>query len=414
MTRFLSEALQAPEPSFRQGLQRLEQTHGHPSHDIRLTTALQRQAQAKLVELGLDPHDTTPQELYHVLTERVKLADTELVKNLRTRSATHISAEADVVAGMVHALQEASQTTQCFALKATALRALLVKSPPKKAMKQLGYRSVASFLKHESMALALAAAWLSENHVWQQSFTEHYKKLKTRDFELRKVSILHPDSKRWQVLAAGAVNARKQNLMSFRELGALILLPLPKAVPSGTVTASLSLALHELNELSASSTYLKLSQVRPDFGEHVYIVATEEPHVSSGTLDRTVPWQLIQRYYARFSERIQDAAFEPHVLPEDMTWRSVERYLSSLAPSFSVWHDTAHVGLLQNHEVVSFNIVDAALNVCNNLPFEKRIAESFRQSLLHELLLQYLSHDAVEQTVLDQLEPQLAVEAVIA
>jgi hypothetical protein len=62
--------------------------------------------------------------------------------------------------------------------------------------------------------------------------------------------------------------------------------------------------------------------------------------------------------------------------------------------------------------VVSYNVIDTALNLCNQLPFEKRIVEHFQHSLLHELLLQYLSHTAVEQTVLDQLEPQLAIEAV--
>ena len=37
MTRFLSETLGAHEPDFRLGLKRLEQAHGHPNHDIRLS-----------------------------------------------------------------------------------------------------------------------------------------------------------------------------------------------------------------------------------------------------------------------------------------------------------------------------------------------------------------------------------------
>ena len=141
MTRWLSEVLQAPEPSFRLGLRRFEAANGNPSSDIRLSTRVQQQTQAKLLELGLDPTDTTAEELYHVLCERVKADDARLSRTLRTRAATHVSIEADVVAGMAHALAELPDGPNCFALKATSLRAIIKKLPPKRAMKQLGYRS---------------------------------------------------------------------------------------------------------------------------------------------------------------------------------------------------------------------------------------------------------------------------------
>jgi hypothetical protein len=57
------------------------------------------------------------------------------------------------------------------------------------------------------------------------------------------------------------------------------------------------------------------------------------------------------------------------------------------------------------------NVVDTALNYCNAVPFEKRIAHYFRQSLWHELLLQYLPHNAVERTIMGTLQPELAEAA---
>ncbi len=60
------------------------------------------------------------------------------------------------------------------------------------------------------------------------------------------------------------------------------------------------------------------------------------------------------------------------------------------------------------------NLVDTALNYCNGLPFEKRITSYFRQSLWHELLLKYLDHDEVEQSVMDTLQPELAKETAAA
>src|SRR5665213_4077330 len=192
MTRFLSEALQAQEPYFRLGLRRLESVNGNPSGDIRLTTSVLHQTQAKLRELGLDPGDTTAEELYHVLMERVKADDARLTKALRTQAAVHVSAEGDVVAGMVHVLQTVPGSNKCFALKATSLRSLIKKAPPKKAMKQLGYRSLDSFLKHEPLVNVLAAAWLTESATWQRQLVDQYKHLKPSDFENRTIAIVQP------------------------------------------------------------------------------------------------------------------------------------------------------------------------------------------------------------------------------
>jgi len=414
MTRFLSASLQAPEPFFRLGLKRLEAANGNPNTDIRFSTEVLHASRAKLLELGLDAHDTTAQELYQALQERVKADDARLTRNLRTQAATHISAEADVVAGMIHALKALPDSKRCYALKSSSLKAIIKKTPPKKAMKQLGYRSLESFLKHETPISILAAAWLTEGAQWQQRLLDQYRRLQSTDFENRNMQILQPTSVRWQRLAASSVTEKKHNLLCFKELGALVFLPFPADIPAGAVTASLGLALHELNEIRASSTFLKLCQVRRDFGSVVRTVAAEEPRLSSQLLDQAVPWHMIQRYYARFTEHFREEVFEPHLQLEDMAWHPIETALSAIEPSFAFWEQTAHLGLLHGHQPVSLNVVDAALNYCNQLPFEQRIIHYFQRSLWHELLLRYLRHDSVEQSVLSELQPQLATENILA
>lgn len=414
MTRFLSEALQAPEPFFRLALQRLEKANGHPKTDIRFSTDVLHGSQLKLRQLGLDPQDTTPAELYHVLQERVKADDARLKRKLRTVAATHISAEADVVAGMAHTLQTLPDSKRCFALKSSSFKALMKKLPPKKAMKRLGYRSLDSFLKHESMGAVLAAAWLSEGVTWQIKMLESYKRLQAKDFENRSIAIVHPATKRWQQLAESAVQQNKHNVLAFKEVGALVLLPLPVHAPSGSTTASLSLALHELNEIRAASTFLKLCQVRGDFGKVVQTIASDEPQLQSQMLDQPVPWHLIQRYYAKRADSHSDTVVEPHVQLEDMAWHPIEDTLSAIDEQFNFWKQTADLGVLESGRAVSFNIVDTALNCCNQLPFERRIAHYFQRSLWHELLLQYFHHEAVERTVMHELQPELATESVEA
>jgi hypothetical protein len=414
MTRFLSTSLKAQEPFFRMGLQRLEAANGHPNTDIRLTMEVQQATRAKLLQLGLDPKDTTARELYHVLESQVAQNDIRLTRTLQTLAATHVSAQGDVIAGMVHALQHLPESKRCFAIKPVVVKAQIKKLPPKRAMKRLGYRSVDSLLKNESVVTIMAVAWLSEGITWQQKMLDSYKKLRPSDFETRNMTIQQLTCKKWLTLADDIVGRTKHNLLPFKELGAIVLLPLPATAPKGAVLVSLSLALHQMNEIRACSTFLKLSQVRADFGSVVKTISVSEPQLTSSVLDRPVSWHLIQQYYARVSNHFQEAAFEPHVQLEDMVWHPIENALARIEPSLGFWKHTGHLGMLDGRTPVSLHIVDAAINYCNQLPFEHRLSQYFRSSLWHELLLGYLQHDTVEQSVLQELQPQLATELAIA
>ena len=415
MTKFLSQALQAPEPLFRQALTRLESANAHPNTDIRFTTEVTRASKDKLRELGLDPQDTTPEELYHALQERVKSDDAKLNRTLRTLAATHVSAEGDVVAGMIHALKQLPDSRRCFAVKSSALRSILKQVPPKKAMKQLGYRSLDSFIKHETPVSILAAARLCEDTGWHKRLLGRYKKLSASDFESRGIQMVEMDGGRWRDLANQTVKDKRHNLICLKELGALIFLPLPRDVPRGSTMASLCLALHQLNEIRAASTFLKLCQVRPDFGDVVQSVAAgDEPHLESPLLDQVTPWRLIQNYYSGLARRIGEEVAEPHLQLEDIAWHSIEESLSSIEPRLDFWHNSSYLGLLHSDGPVSMNVLDTALSVCNRLPFERRLSDYFQHTLKHELMLRYLQPETARQAIAAQVQPQFAEEMATA
>lgn len=413
MTRFLSHALGATEPFFRHGLQKLEAAGGYPSHDIRFSTEVIQASRAKMQQLGLDPVDTTPEELYHALQQRIAEDDARLNRALRTRAATHVSAEAEVVSGMIHALQELPDSKRCYALKGSVLKAMIKKQAPKKAMKALGYRSLASFLKHESPVLILAAAWLTEDMTWRNKLTNQYQKLRPSDFENRSITLVQPTSKKWRALAESTVSERRHNLLSFKEMGAIVFLPLSYTAPAGSTTVSLSLALHDLNEIRATSTFLKLCQVRPDFGILVKAVVGDEAQLNSEILDKPVKWSLIQSYYSRLTQYAGEHVFESHLQIEDITWHPIEQTLSAIEPRFAFWQGTAHLGVLHSDKPVSMNIIDTALSHCNKLPYQHRVSSYFQQSMWHELQLRYLRHESVEQSVMRQLQPEFATELAV-
>jgi len=405
MTRILSELLGIAEPQFRRDIDKLERVSGHASADVRLTSEVLRASKVKLQELGLNPHDTTGPELYAALQHRLKNDDERLVTALQKASQ-----QQDVVAAVAHALRTVPVPRSCFALKSTVAKQLLKKSMPKRTMKQLGYRSFDSLLKHEPVAAIYAAAWLIESDNWRKAYLEQYKRLGPHDFDNRDIAILNPHSARWQTLAEKVIAEKRQNVLGFKELGAIVLLPMPGQQPPVATTAMLILALQSMNEIRASSTFLKLCQVKPNFGAILQQVVADEAVLNTELFDQPLAWQLVQRYYARFREAFKREVFEPHIQPEDLSWHSIERVLEHLDPSLAFWRGTGHLSLLHDHEPVSYNIIDVALSACNQLPYALRIVHYSRASLWHELLLKYLKHENVEQTVLDHLQSQLVTE----
>jgi hypothetical protein len=359
----------------------------------------------KLQELGLDPSDTTGPELYAVLQQRLKEDDERLMAALGASADTQ-----ETTAAVAYALRTAAIPRSCFALKSTVAKALLKKLPPKHTMRELGYRSLESMLKHEQAGSLLAAAWLLETVTWRRTFHEGYKRLKASDFEVRDIAVLSPDSERWQKLADKLVGVHKHTVVALKELGTIVLLPLPAELPPAATTTTLILALHSMNEIRAASTFLKLCQVKSNFGAVLQEVVADEPQLSADLLDQQVPWQIIQRYYARFQNAFKSEVFEPHIQADDLSWHSIERVLEHIEPSLGFWRGTSHLAALHEHQPVSLNIIDVALAACNKLPYEQRVVHYVRHSLRAELLLKYLKHENVEQLVLGQLQSELVTE----
>lgn len=415
MSRILSELLGANEPHFSLSLRQLEQKNGRPNADIHLTTEIHRGVKYKLRSLGLDPENTTGEELYAVLIQRLEVDNSRLERCLQASAPDKNSkdSEPDYLEAAAHALERLPLPKSCFAIKNTVTKSILKEIPPKKVMKQLGYRSLDSMLKHESAASLIAFGRLIESPTWQHNLIARYRKLRPMDFETRDMAVIYDGSKRWQKLSNDIVNDRHQNVIAAAELGTVIILPLPERRPPVATLTTLVLALHAMNEIRAISTYLKLCQVKPDFTSALQTVIDTEPSLQTHMLDRPIAWQVVQRFYSRLSRELRAAAFEPHIQPEDLSWHSIEKVLAHLEPNLGFWRHTTSLGLVHGRQAVSLNIIDVALNTCNRLPYEQRIVHYFRHSLWHELALRYLRQDAIEQAVASELHTELVNEPIL-
>ncbi len=400
----------AVEPTFRQQLIQLERAAGLPGADIRLTMEIINETRSKVRELGLDPRDTTGPELYQAL--RAKLLRDEI----QVRAALNMRADGTPLAVVEAAhkyLTKAKLSTEVFAVKQSALRTMLKKLKPTATMKRLGYRSLDSMIKHEPAAQLLVAASMAESADWQRRRLEAYQKLRPKDFEVRRTAFLLPTAKRWPELAAEHTAKAKHHIVVVPELGAVVLLPLEQELPGLAIT-TLLLAVDSLNEMRSLSSYLKLQQVRPDFGEAFTQALAHEPLTAAQLAGDQLPWKVLQWFYAKGHSQYYPDVFEPHVQPEDLTWHAAEDLLAGLHPALEFWQNSQLLALLDGDgKVVSLNMLDVALAACNGLDYTHRIVANMRRTLGRELLARYLHQDNLQSALLGQLDQQLTPEPAI-
>jgi hypothetical protein len=395
---------------FQLSLRQLEGSSGGPNNDIRLSSEILQGVRFKIHELGLDPDDTSGEELYAMLGAKLQEDEKRFAAAIKPKT----SKSTDIVAHVAKALTKEVSPTHCFALKSVSAKRLLKANLPKKAMKALGYRSADSMLKHESAASIYAIATLLESDQWMKKQLKSYEKLKVTDFEIRKIVIEHPATKRWQALADSVVATKKHNILSFKELGSVVLLPLPKVQPALVALTTAVLTLHAVNEIHAASTYLKLHQVQSKFGMIVRQVVEDNAYLPSKLLDQPVSWSMVQYYYARVTEAVRAELFEPVLQADDFTWQNIEQVLANIEPSLKFWEGTTYLGLLKDGYAVSCNLTDLILSYCNHMPFAARQLSNFRQSLMTELSLRYLDAEKLHEAITGQFTKQLAAKTVAA
>jgi hypothetical protein len=393
MSRALADLLGTNEPEFFLRLRVRERGVGLPSADIRLSTQVCQTARRKVAELGLDPQDTTGVELYRALQQR--LCHDELL----LRSSLAVEAQAtptEVLTQLATKLAQLEQPSPLYGVKTSVLKQIIKKLKPKATMKRLGYRSLDSMLKHEPVAQLLAACQLVELPAWHEAKLKAYEALQGKDFEAKKAQFIVPTTKKWPDIGEQHSHAHKNNIVVVPEIGAVVVLPLTHDLP-GLAVATSVLALSAHNDLRALSAYFRLQQVYPDMGARVAAALRQTPEVQVASGETPLPWRVVHWLSGHASHASLAAMFEPHVQPEDLQWQNMGAALAALHPDLVFWRDTDAVGLLDNHEAVSLNVLDVALGLCNGLDYARRVLHHMRDALDRELHACYTSPQQVTE-----------------
>lgn len=402
MSRVLSQLLQAREPMFSIELQHLEQASGNAAVDVRLISEIALVIKQKINELGLDPNDTTDKELYHALQSLVGLHDSYLATIIGTKSGDSINKQ---LQNIQKQLKKLPLSKSCWTMKKSVAKRMLKAHPPKNIMKKLGYKSIDSLLKRENIVEIYCATRFMETSAWQKRVIKSYKKLTPSDFETRDIDILRLDQKKWGDAANEYMFNKHHNIVHLKELGVLMLLPLPVKRIKGLTITVLPLAIHYVNEIRSYSSLFKLHQVHPDFGDIIVKTILEDPKTPALIAGTPLHWRTIQRHFGNSGS--PPDIFEPHIQPEDLDWKKAESIIYQLEPALKFWEHLDYVATLNTDNPVPLSLMDNAVSYCNSLEYGQHSTGHFRESLWNEIYARYLGQDALSQSVIEQINSQL-------
>lgn len=404
MSKLLSELLDAKEPMFSHAIKQLELASGNQSADLRLTSEISGKIYMKAKELGLDPKDTTGRELYHALLELVKKHDAFLAHRMGVDDPEDVHA---VIRELKAFIDDMELHRKVWVLKQSVAKRLLKACPPKAIMKHLGYKSVDSMIKREKVTELFAALRFAEDPKWLNKFLETYKKLKPSDFETRNLEIIVLDKDKWGGITEAFVHKKRHNLTHLKELGVIVLLPMPIDRMRGMVITVLPLLLHYYNEIRLYSAFFKMQQVKPKFGEILVETLIADPDSHAVMAGQNIHWRVIQRYFGKLENESHPEIFEPHVQPEDLHWRKAEEVLYKMEPALHFWYDLDYVGVMYDGRPVTFNLMDMAISYVNDLSYEQRAIYHFRESLWNEIFIRYMGQRTLERQILKQLDNEM-------
>jgi hypothetical protein len=401
----LSELLAAEEPLFTNAILQLEKVSGNPNADNRLVSEIIGKVQMKTRELGLDPDDTTGEELYFALENRVARDNERLIEEV-LKLPKHTTRIRDLVPPMVEVVRKSKVPKKCWVLKRSVAKKLLKKMPPKQMMKTLGYRSIDSMLKNEPFDELYTALRFSEGPEWLNQYNELFKSVKPSDFEERDIKIVIMDHDKWVELSDAFAKKKLHNVTHTKELGIIAVIPMKQEHMRGLPLKTMSLLFHYVNEIRLYSAFFKLKSMQPNFGKEIIDTLTAGTSKVAAIAGQDIHWRVIQQYLGRHKDKSHPEAFQPHVQPEDLHWRRAEDALYDIDPELEFWVDLDYVArtVRKGVDPVALNLMDMAFSYSNEEPFDKRYVYHFRESLWNEIFIRYMGEGNLEQQILEQLD----------
>ncbi len=254
MSKTLAKVLDKPLNNVTKSVAEHEKSAGFPSEDVRLLAENKQKMLNKLKQLGLDPNDTTDNELYWALRARYQKDSQTLDRALGVNVATSFKERLDKADQLVGFCAKSEDS---WLIKNSAAKKLLSSNPPKQTAKILHYRSIPSMIKREDVAVLFLIAQESESATWQKNITQAAAKLSSSDYELRPIKVVKLPESRLQ-----ASSGPDSYLVLNKLLGSLAIVPSAELDKSSVLSLTL-LLLSGLQKLQPDGYEEALHELSP-------------------------------------------------------------------------------------------------------------------------------------------------------
>lgn len=387
MAKHISQLLGTGEQTAANIVAKLEKLAGFPSQDNRLLSDIKSNLRTKVAELGLDPNDTTPKELYYTV-----------LSHFEVDSRNFDALIGGALKNMIHLAQICDIPRQAWVLKRSVAKELLRLHPPKRLARALNYRSTESMLKREDIEVLYTALPYVESQSWLKSFYRSHGDLQPFDFEIRDISIIVMPENKMRFKSNTAVSY-------FPCIGAVAIWP-DCCNRFSTLLGVYISCLEAVEEVRLNQLTVMAAQVRADFGRQVVMSLEGIPKTVAKVAGYPVKWRTLHHYFGHLPRAIHPMLREIHMHEASVHKLSYTKALASLHPIFRWWHTSEHTAALSSGEPVSLNLADAAINHHKKYSYQNRQSSCIKHSLTDELFSRYMRYPGVESFILKQMDRQ--------
>lgn len=385
MSKALADTLQQPQVLVEGLLNKLEKLSGNASHDLFFQSKASLQLKAKIGQLGLDPNDTHEKELYWGLMHRFGSVNDYFEKTYLHTTEDGIGR----IIQLVELAQNCVDAKKSWSIKPAVAKKILRANPPKNLMKQLGYRSLESMLKHEDVEVVLAVAHNISSQRWREGVTAAISKLSTAEYEEKTLRIAILQGK-WEAVASNL-----PTISNYLPTGTVIVSPSKEAqsLPGLSMFVVLAQTLESLRVATVAARFPELNRPGHSFVARIGGAA--------------ITWSSLLFHLGKQHHSQHPELLEPYIMPEHTEAASISQRICSIHPMLNFWQDTEYLLLGRGTNQVSCNIVDVATNYANKNDFGYQTTQAGRSAYWNYLLHKYMQNPSVFDKIITDIEETL-------
>jgi hypothetical protein len=358
MSKYLATLLSKETSGFKKFIDDIEHATGYNKHDLKLSSSIKLSTNHKIRSLGLNPKDTTSEELYFALNNLVKLHDKFIVAKIDSKYGAPTSAVMDQIAATFN---KPTNHQNVFCIKPSVAKKLLTKNQPKQTTNLLGYRSLDSMIKNEDPKTLLSLAFYVESEDWRDKYLDQLKNLSANDFEFKDVKLI--------VL----------NKTKFKKIS------------------------NKIIEVIKFSTFVQNQKFNSNFGEIIYKLSLDADSINFYLSKYHLSWDCIADLTSSMDELSVEEKEDILFREQSSNISELDKILVNLEPALHFWFDSDNLGYKKGKNIVSLNLLDACYNFYNHLPIEKNSHVFMEIAINRTLIARYLDSKVSNELILKQV-----------